>query len=127
MINNTPPYIPHQNLRLESLSGKDQKELGELKKATQEFESFFIQKMLDQMKKSHEDEGFFKKSHATKTFEKMLNEELAKEMAKAGGIGLGDHLYQQLLKSYSSSSLSEKKEDDNSAESILSAVDAVEK
>lgn len=73
-----------------------------LKEACQNFESFFIQKLFEQMRSSSATiGGAIEKSQARETFEKMLDEELSKEMSEAGGIGLSKMLYDSMLKQYS--------------------------
>ena len=67
----------------------------ELRSATQDFESLFIQKLLDVMQ-----EGIGKNdilhSKQEELWRSLLNEEYAKEFTKAGGIGLADMLYEYL-------------------------------
>lgn len=69
-----------------------------LKEACQEFESVFLNMMLSTMRKTIPDGGLVEKSQGTKTFETMLDEEYAKSLSKAGGIGLGDMLFAQMKK-----------------------------
>lgn len=75
-------------------SGDDTK----LKEACQEFESVFLNMMLSTMRKTIPEGGLVEKSQGTKTFESMLDEEYAKSLSKAGGIGLADVLAKQLKK-----------------------------
>ncbi|MCH4889322.1 peptidase [Acidaminobacter sp. JC074] len=71
----------------------------ELRKAANEFEAVFLNMMMKTMRNSiPESEGIFKKSEAEKTFEGMLDEEMTKQMAQAGGIGIGDMIYEQFEK-----------------------------
>lgn len=77
------------------------KDLKGLEEACQQFESFFIQKLFAQMRSSSAAVGgFLEKSSARETFEKMLDEELSKEMSKAGGIGLSKVLFENMKKAY---------------------------
>lgn len=70
-----------------------------LKKATQELESVFINMMMKTMRSSiPESEGIFKKSEAEKMFADMLDEEYAKNLSDAGGIGIGDMIFDQFEK-----------------------------
>jgi len=70
----------------------------ELKKASQELESVFLNIMLSTMRKTIPDGGLVEKSQATKTFESMLDEEYAKSLSKSGGIGLAEVIQKQLKK-----------------------------
>lgn len=67
----------------------------DLKNATQDFETLFIQKLLNVMQ-----EGMGKNdilhSKQEEMWRSMLNEEYAKNFSKAGGIGLADMLYEYL-------------------------------
>lgn len=70
-----------------------------LKKATTELESIFVNMMMKTMRNSiPESEGIFKKSEAEKMFSEMLDEEFAKKMSEAGGIGIGDMIFDQFEK-----------------------------
>ena len=72
----------------------DQKELRD---ACESFESYFVQIMLREMRKTTFNEyGYFAKSYAEKVFTDMLDEEIAKSMANSGGIGLADQLLRQM-------------------------------
>lgn len=71
----------------------------ELKKASVEFESYFLNMMFKSMRKTvFSGGGIFQKSNAENMFQEMLDEEMAKNSAKAGGIGLADMMYEQLSK-----------------------------
>ncbi len=76
------------------------KSLEELKSACEAFESFFVQKLFNQMRQTSKSSGFVEKSMARETFEKMLDEELSKEISSAGGIGLADMLFKNMKKAY---------------------------
>lgn len=73
-----------------------------LKKVCQEFESIFVNMMFKTMNEaSGFDEGedaLIEKSYGRGIFEDMKDEELAKKIAKGGGIGIGDMMYKQLKK-----------------------------
>lgn len=75
-------------------SGEDKR----LRETCQEFESVFLNMMLQTMRKTIPDGGLVEKSQATETFESMLDEEYAKSLSKSGGIGLADVLYKQMKK-----------------------------
>lgn len=50
------------------------------------------------MRKTIPEGGLVEKSQGTKTFESMLDQEYAKSLSKAGGIGLAEVLANQLKK-----------------------------
>ena len=69
----------------------------QLRRATIEFESFFLNMMFKEMRKTVGNEhSFLPQSNAERIFNEMLDEERAKAAANAGGIGLADMMYQQL-------------------------------
>ena len=71
----------------------------QLRKACEGFESYFIQSMFREMRKtSLSTGGIFEKSNAEKIFEDMLYEEYSKTAAAKGGVGLADMMYRQLSK-----------------------------
>ncbi|MFP4697166.1 MAG: rod-binding protein [Eubacteriales bacterium] len=72
---------------------KDNKEL---KDACEQFESYFINQMLKEMRKTVPESGLIKESQGEKIFKDMLYEEYAKEAAKGQGLGLASKLYKQL-------------------------------
>jgi len=67
-----------------------------LKKAAQEFESFFIYYLLKEMRKTVPQNPMFHGGRAEEIFQEMLDERLALTFAQAGGIGLAPIIYQQL-------------------------------
>lgn len=73
-------------------------ELANLKKVSQEFESIFLGYMLKQMRKTVPPDPLFGDSTAKGIFYDMHDDEMAKELSKAGGIGLAVILYNQLSK-----------------------------
>lgn len=71
-----------------------------LREACEAFESFFIEKLFKQMRSGTANDGFIEKSNARATFEGMLDEQMSKEMSKAGGIGLADYMFDSLKRAY---------------------------
>jgi len=69
-----------------------------LRESCEGFESIFIQKMWEQMRASIPESGFLK-GREEKFWQGMYDQELAKSMASAGGIGLADMMYDQLSRS----------------------------
>lgn len=66
-----------------------------LRKACEEFESVMLGIVFKQMSASAKG-GMLDQSAANKTWRDMLEDERAKSMAQAGGIGLADSLYREL-------------------------------
>ena len=69
-----------------------------LRESCEGFESIFIQKMWEQMRATIPESGFLK-GREEKFWQSMYDQELAKTMASAGGIGLADMMYEQLSRS----------------------------
>ncbi len=69
----------------------------QLRSVSQEFEALFLQQMLGAMRSTVPDSDLLGDSRAEETFETMLDEEMSKEMSQAGGIGLADILYKQMV------------------------------
>jgi len=62
-----------------------------------EFESVFLNTMFSQMFTGIDGEGPFGGGGAGGVWRSFLGEEYAKSFAKAGGIGLADHVYRALI------------------------------
>ncbi len=74
-----------------------------LRDATDQLEAVFINMMMKTMRSSiPESEGIFKKSDSEKMFEEMLDDEYSTQMAKSGGIGISDMIFEQFEKSMAS-------------------------
>jgi peptidoglycan hydrolase FlgJ len=67
-----------------------------LKAACTDFEAVFINMMLSQMRKTVPKNGLLPQTSAQDIMQSMLDTEMTKNMAHAGGIGLADMLYRQL-------------------------------
>ena len=76
---------------------KDSAYIAQLQKVSRDFESIFLSYMLKQMRRTVPESTLIEKSVAKDIFYEMHDEEIAKELAKAGGIGLGAILYKQLM------------------------------
>ena len=78
---------------LESLTGANK---AELKKAVADFEALFIQQMLKSMRDTIDKGDLFHGGSGEEVYTSLLDEELSKDMAKAGGIGLSAMLLREL-------------------------------
>lgn len=71
----------------------------EVRQAAIEMEGFFINMMLNEMRKTvPEPQGLFKRSQAEVMMREKLDQQISMDIAKSGGIGLADKIYNQLLK-----------------------------
>jgi peptidoglycan hydrolase FlgJ len=75
---------------------KDAKSL-EIKKAAQEFEGMFLGQMLEHMFAGIETNELFGGGEAEDIYRSMMVQEYGNIMAKAGGIGVADHVARQML------------------------------
>ena len=73
----------------------------QIRQAAEAFESYFIQIMFREMRRTTFDErGLFPRSNAERIFTDMLDEEIAKSAAAGRGIGLADMIYQQMTRDF---------------------------
>ncbi|CQR70609.1 Peptidoglycan hydrolase FlgJ [Sporomusa ovata DSM 2662] len=75
-------------------TGEDAK----LKAACKEMEAVFLNMMMTRMRATVPKDGLFGNSQEEQMLTSMLDTELTKNMAQAGGMGLADMLYRQLSK-----------------------------
>lgn len=90
--------LVQQKMQIDALNsslnpGKD--EAAKLKESCQGFESIFIQKMWEQMRKTVPQEGYLH-SKQEAMYQSMFDYEFSRKMSEAGGIGLADMMYEQL-------------------------------
>ncbi len=71
---------------------------GKAKSAASEFEAMFLNSMFQQMFTGVDGDGPFGGSGALKVWRSFLTDQYAKMFAKAGGIGIAKHVYDELLK-----------------------------
>jgi Rod binding domain-containing protein len=67
------------------------------KDAAQNFESVFLNTMFNSMYTGIDGEGPFGGNGASGVWRSMLTDQYARNLAKAGGIGIASHVYQSLL------------------------------
>lgn len=68
----------------------------DMKKATKEFEAFFLSYMLKTMRESVPKDGLLSGGKSEEIYTSMLDEALSKEMSERGGIGIGELMLRQL-------------------------------
>jgi peptidoglycan hydrolase FlgJ len=72
-----------------------------LKKACADFESILVFQLLKTMRQTIPKNGLWGHSHGKDTYEMMLDQKIADEMAKKGeGLGLQKMLYNQIVKQH---------------------------
>lgn len=85
--------------KAEKVNAKDEKAAKqdkELKEACKGFEAMFLSMMYKEMRATVPENTLFGKSNAEKIFEDMRDNEMMKNVADSGGIGLADMMYRQL-------------------------------
>jgi flagellar protein FlgJ len=65
--------------------------------AAQDFEAVFLNSMFQHMFTGVDGEGPFGGQGATGVWRSLLTDQYAKSIAKAGGIGIADHVYRSLI------------------------------
>jgi flagellar protein FlgJ len=71
------------------------RELGRLKKASQDIEAIFLKQLIGEMRKG-QTEGIFGKSIESQMYSDYLDEAVAQKIATARGIGIAETLYKTL-------------------------------
>ncbi|MBR6663850.1 MAG: rod-binding protein [Alphaproteobacteria bacterium] len=77
-----------------SLSAKD---LKKAEKTAEDFEAFFLTKMMETLFDGISTEGFFGGGHAEKIYRSMLLDQYGKEMAKVGSVGVKDSVMRSII------------------------------
>lgn len=87
-------------------SAEQSKQDAKLKKVCQDMEAVFLNMMYSEMRNSVPKSSLMgENSSGEQIMRSMLDSEMTKNMAKAGGIGLADMLYRQLSKDNASAQL----------------------
>jgi len=79
-----------------SLPAKEAPAAIRLRKTCAEFESLFIAYLMKSMRTTSSDSSFFGSKNSADIVKSMFDENVSKEIAKGGGIGLGRILFEQL-------------------------------
>lgn len=67
------------------------------KAVAQEFEAFFVSRMIESMFAGLEPDGLFGGGHGEQVFRSVMIQEYGKEIAKRGGFGIADSVQKHLL------------------------------
>lgn len=98
-----PGFAGPKNPSLKSMSARVAAEGNETgknqtaMKAAKEFEASFLTTMLEQMWTGTDAEAPFGGGNAEKMYRSMMVGEYAKSISSAGGIGLAEHVYREIL------------------------------
>ncbi len=94
---NTPPSSELPSIEVTPQERADREK--KLKKACADFESIFVYQMLKTMRSAGPKSGLFGKITGKETYEMMMDQKVAEELAnKGGGLGLQKMLFNQLHK-----------------------------
>lgn len=94
--------VVHLNTSVKSLSKplvekSNQISDEKLREVSDLYENHFIREMIKQMRSTVHESGLIKQNNAEKIFQGQLDDEYANQWGKAGGIGLSNIIYEQLL------------------------------
>lgn len=82
-------------LSKDQFAGMDKKAA---RQAAEDFEAIFLSQMLAPMFETVPTDSFMGGGHAEQVYRGMMVEEMGKEIAKQGGIGIADSVYREILK-----------------------------
>lgn len=100
MMSEISSIIPEPIVAGKSKAGQtaDPAQQKKLKKACADFEAMLVFQLLKTMRQSAPRNGFLKPSQGRETYEMMLDQKIAEELAnKGGGLGLQKMLYNQMM------------------------------
>lgn len=89
--------VPGQLKQTLSAQDKSAKNLARAKEAAEDFEAFFMTRMMESMYEGISTEGMFGGGHAEKIYRSMLLTEYGKLMAKTGTIGISDSIMDSII------------------------------
>ena len=71
--------------------------LAKAEQSAEDFEAFFLSRMMESMFEGVATDGFFGGGQAEKIYRSLLLDEYGKQMAQAGGVGIKDYVMRSLL------------------------------
>lgn len=86
-----------QKPRLSELKVSKEENLKKAQETAENFEAFFMTKMMESMFEGISTEGMFGGGHAEKIYRSLLLDEYGKAMAKTGNVGVSDSIMQSIL------------------------------
>ena len=81
---------------LNSLQGLPSHSEAELREVSKNFESIFMGMLMKEMRNSVQKSGLLGNSQGMEFFESMYDEQLTRQLASSGGIGIGHMVYERL-------------------------------
>ncbi len=85
-------------------STKPMIDMKKAEESAENFEAFFMTRMMESMFEGVATDGMFGGGHAEKIYRSLLLDEYGKEMAKVGSIGVKDYVMQAILQMQEASS-----------------------
>lgn len=73
------------------------KDLAKAEQSAEDFEAFFLSRMMESMFEGVSTDGMFGGGHAEKIYRSLLLDEYGKQMAKVGSIGVKDEVMRSIL------------------------------
>jgi Rod binding domain-containing protein len=67
-------------------------------KAAQDFEAVFLSQMVQEMNIGLKSDGVFGGGFAEETYRSLMYQEVGRQMAQTGGVGIADAVYQEIIK-----------------------------
>jgi Rod binding domain-containing protein len=93
-----PPSTPRTDLDLaEALTKVSPKAQAKAKSTATDFEAMFLNSMFSQMTNGVKGDGPFGDTPATGVWRSMLTEQYSKNFAKAGGVGISNEVFRELI------------------------------
>ncbi len=103
-----PVQKPHFAPAPEGLTEPQKRDLDKLKGLSQEYEGFFMKQVVDAMRKTVPKGGYLNGGNAEEIYKGMMDDKLSGQMAKTGGSGIAENLYNTFSKAYLASLKAEK-------------------
>lgn len=91
------PLLDTLQTPISAASPKQAKNLAQAKETAQDFEAFFMTRMMESMFDGISTDGMFGGGHAEKIYRSMLLNEYGKVMAKTGNIGISDDIMDAII------------------------------
>ncbi len=85
-----------ESLRAMPLNGQKKLSEKQMRDTAKQFEEIVVRQLLKEMRKTVPKNGFIEDSHATEMYMDMVDDHLAKQLADASAIGIGDLIYDEL-------------------------------
>ena len=92
--------MPHPIYKLDVpavAQNKDEKNQARIKETAEDFEAFFMTRMMESMYEGVSTDGMFGGGHAEKVYRSLLLNEYGKLMAKTGTIGVSDSIMDSII------------------------------